>query len=250
MEMKEMVYRPYEVDENDVIKSELLFSNIYRKIPYVIISYGNHPCAYIVNPFNNLTSYFDKKLDDIIVHGGFTFFGDLQHILPENFYLFKEKFLGWDYCHAGDYCDCTKHLNACGEKYSTLKIKKECERVIDQILDQYLQTKELRHFVYKDDFDDIDISDITTTITQNNKDNNKSKYITETNATNNNTFKKLFDICDNILDVINMALQGNNLNKAKESLILCKNGLELYEQILNKAVETMDKENIKDDNNG
>mgnify|MGYP003561414106 CR=1 FL=1 len=51
MEMKEMVYRPYEVDENDVIKSELLYSNIYRKIPYVIISYGNHPCAYIVNPY-------------------------------------------------------------------------------------------------------------------------------------------------------------------------------------------------------
>lgn len=76
------------------------------------------------------------------------------------------------------------------------------------------------------------------------------KYITETNATNNNTSKKLFDICDNILDVINMALQGNNLNQAKEALILCKNGLELYEQILNKAVETMDKENIKDDNNG
>ena len=242
MEMKEMVYRPYEEDKNGRIKSELLYSNIYRRIPYVIISYGGHPCAYIVNPFNKLESYYDTKLDIISPHGGFTFFGDLQHVLPENFYLFKEKFLGWDYCHAGDYCNCMKHINACGEKYSTLKIKKECERVIDQILDQYLQTKELRPFVYKDYFDDIAISDITTTITQNNKDNNKSKYITETNATNNNTSKKLFDICDNILDVINMALQGNNLNQAKEALILCKNGLELYEQILNKAVETMDKE--------
>ena len=68
------------------------------------------------------------------------------------------------------------------------------------------------------------------------------KYITETNDTNNNNSKKLFDICDNILDIINMALQGNNLNQAKEALILCKNGFELYEQILNKAIETMDKE--------
>ena len=40
-----------------------------------------------------------------------------------------------------------------------------------------------------------------------------------------------------------MALQGNNLNKAKEALILCKNGLELYEKTLNKAVEILDKEN-------
>ena len=44
-----------------------------------------------------------------------------------------------------------------------------------------------------------------------------------------------------------MALQGNNFEKAKEAIILCKNGLELYEQILNKAIETMDKENKKDD---
>ena len=239
MDMKEMVYRPYEKDKNGRIKSELLFSNIYRKIPYVITSYGDHPCAYIVNPFNNLTSYFDEKLDDIIVHGGFTFFGDLQHILPESLYFFKEKFLGWDYGHAGDYCNCTKHLNACGEKYSTLKIKKECKRVIDQILAQYLQTKELRPFVYKDYFDDIAIAKII----------NKKHNAFDFNAVNTNTSKKLFDICENILDVINMVLQGNNLNQAKEALILCKNGLELYEKILNKAIETMDKESKKKDGN-
>ena len=237
MEMKEMVYRPYEKDKNGMIKSELLYSNIYRKIPYVIISYGDHPCAYIVNPFNKLESYYDTKLDIISPHGGFTFFGDLQHVLPENFYLFKEKFLGWDYCHAGDYCNCMKYLTVCGEKYSTSQIKKECERVIDQILDNYLGTKEIKPFMYKDAFNDISIPKII----------NKKQNALDFNAVNTNTSKKLFDICDNILDVINMALQGNNFEQAKESLILCKNGLELYEQILNKAIETMDKKNKKDD---
>lgn len=248
--MKEMEYKPYELNENGGIKSEILCTEIYHNIPYVVISYFDHPCAYIVNPFNNLTSYFDEKLDDIIVHGGFTFFGDLKQILPENFYLFQEKFLGWDYAHAGDYCECIKHFNFCGNKYSTSKIVQECKRVIDQILDKYLDTNKLKPFVYKGRFDDIVIPDITTTVTQNNnkdnnKANNKSKYITEMNITNTNTSKKLFDICDNILDVINMALQGNNFDQAKEALILCKNGLELYEQTFNKAKNICDKENKK-----
>lgn len=245
MEMKKMIYKPYQAD-----KSEVLFSDTYRRIPYIIISYGDHPCAYIVNPFKDLTNYFDERLNIIDnVHGGFTFFGDLKHILPENFYLFQEKFLGWNYAHSGDYCECMKSLNLYGNKYSTLKIKKECEEVIDQILDQYLLTKELKPFVYKGAFDDISIHEIQkNSLFKNIKNNNSnSKHVSDINIANTNTSKKLFNICDNILDVINMALQGNNFEQAKEALILCKNGLELYEQTLNKAKNILDKESKKDD---
>lgn len=73
-----------------------------------------------------------------------------------------------------------------------------------------------------------------------------SKNIIDINVANINTSKKLFNICNNILDVINMALQGNNFEKAKKTLFLCKYGLDLYEQTLNKAVETLDKEKKKE----
>lgn len=90
--MKKMIYGPD-------CKKEILYEGTYEGYPFLIVSYGVHPCAYVeIHKDHPLykKDYWDANIN---VHGGITY-GDY---LP-NFNQDKSKwFIGWDYAHLGDY---------------------------------------------------------------------------------------------------------------------------------------------------
>lgn len=107
---------------------------------YYIVSYGTHPCIYIVLPKqkHKLTGKDYKEVNKIIythnltgVHGGFSWSGD--HIFDTT----NRWILGWDYNHDED-----KHTTVCpnGREYN---IKELNEDVMDAI-DLLKQINELR----------------------------------------------------------------------------------------------------------
>lgn len=84
MKNKELYYRDRSY--------QLVDEGVYEEIKYFIISYGTHPCAYIENVWK-FESTDDERLDDILVHFGFTFLGVKE----------RTDCIGWDYAHCDDY---------------------------------------------------------------------------------------------------------------------------------------------------
>lgn len=128
--MKEMVY-----DKED-INNELLYHEDFGDgtALAVINILGSHPCAYI--QFPNINSIYDYDYDkviidrdaddnDIYVHGGFTFLGDLIQFGLDG------PWLGWDYAHYPiDYIGgCSNYLNT-GKMWTTQEIVEEARRVL------------------------------------------------------------------------------------------------------------------------
>lgn len=105
----------------------------YRGYKYVIVTYGTHPCAYVLMP--NGHPYAEKSYDemDIHVHGGLTFYNTLDH-LDDSFG--DEKYIGWDYAHCGDYY-CSKHItnhSPYDRKYTIGDIETDVKSVIAQMI--------------------------------------------------------------------------------------------------------------------
>lgn len=123
--MLEMVYQSER-------KEEILYKGEYKGFEYKIVSYGTHPCCYVVIPKNH--KFYNKDYDDICVmcHGGMTYAG-------------KEKdnkfWIGWDYAHYGDYtgvCEMPilkefKYLHKNDKKWTTKELIKETKEVIEQL---------------------------------------------------------------------------------------------------------------------
>lgn len=74
---------------------EKLDEGTYDGRKYVIVSYGDHPCAYVKVPKNT-------KYDHILVHGGITFYGKLRQVYGDR----AGYYIGWDYAHDGDFLGC------------------------------------------------------------------------------------------------------------------------------------------------
>ena len=120
----------------------ILERDSYKGYEYFVVSYGVHPCAYIVlregQPFYN-ASYEDV---DIYCHGGCTF--------AERGYgnLFNEtyKVIGWDYGHYDDFSGLYKNTEGLkdNKKWTTEEMIQECKDVIDQLY--FLEHPEL---IYK-----------------------------------------------------------------------------------------------------
>lgn len=120
--MKEMVYC-------DKKKPEILDSGEYKGHKYVILSLGSHPTAYVENKIG-VADYWDNILDDIEVHGGFTYCGNAYW--DENG-IDKTDYLGWDYAHSGDlYYNSLFSEN--GKKWTTEEIFSEVKNVIEQLI--------------------------------------------------------------------------------------------------------------------
>lgn len=125
--MEEMVYQKK-------IMKKVLHSGFYKGVPFVILSLGIHPTAYVEN-IVGVTDYNDERLSDIEVHGGFTFLGN-AHWEDEN--ATRIEWLGWDYAHCCDFMgyygpdDGTLYTL---KKWSTEEILGEVHFVIDQLLD-------------------------------------------------------------------------------------------------------------------
>lgn len=118
-------------------KKEILEHGVCFGLFYWIISYGTHPCAYIMIPKNN--KYFEKDYEeiDIDVHGGLTY---SDKYLPFEIKNSETKcwYIGWDYAHFGDYAGyeerLSKELRVGGKKWTTQEIKEEVRDVCYQII--------------------------------------------------------------------------------------------------------------------
>lgn len=66
-------------------KREILYDGIYEGHKFAILDLGTHPTAYVECKIKDCVSYNDERLDDIQVHGGFTFFDKSRWTTQEIF---------------------------------------------------------------------------------------------------------------------------------------------------------------------
>lgn len=122
--LEPMVYHDHRIKPVRIADGE------YRGIPYYVLSFGTHPCAYVdVAPVGSM----EINPDDIVCHGGVTYTNHrLATVEREGCYI------GWDYAHCMDYDGYlgAMHEYAFGfaKKWTTEEIVAECMAVIDQIL--------------------------------------------------------------------------------------------------------------------
>lgn len=121
--MKEMIYSPDR-------KRELLHSGVYKGHKFFILNLGTHPTAYVECKLKDCKGYYDdERLDNIEVHGGFTYYGN-------NFWdNLNEEYLGWDYAHYSDYVGYNTRYPGpySGKFWTTEEIMEEVKHVIDQL---------------------------------------------------------------------------------------------------------------------
>lgn len=107
-------------------KPEVLYSGEYKGHKFVIINLWSHPTAYVENKMG-IIDYNAWLIDDVKVHGGFTYC-DIGYWNEESN---KISWLGWDYAHYGDYI---YGNTLSGKQWSTTEIYEEVKSVIDQII--------------------------------------------------------------------------------------------------------------------
>lgn len=142
----EMVY-------SNIHKCTPIAAGVYLNIPYVVLNLGTHPCAYIRIPDDS--TYANMGYENIPLyspHGGLTFMSnkgmvigvtdntklpilyfddtDSDKLIPnrDNTIVLHGIWIGWDYCHGGDYY-CTINGSQRGHKWDT-----------DSILDEVFAT--------------------------------------------------------------------------------------------------------------
>lgn len=128
--MKEMIYTP------QMGKAEILYKGEYKEHKFCILNLGWHPTAYVEYKLDSsMDIRGDKRLDDISVHGGFTYFDGVNWDDKED----KSIYLGWDYSHCFDYSGMylkypdmyqDSHL----KKWTTSEIFEEVKSVIEQLI--------------------------------------------------------------------------------------------------------------------
>jgi hypothetical protein len=128
--MKEMKYS-FE-RKIDILEHGMCFGLFYW-----IVSYGTHPCAYIMIPINS--KYFEKDYEeiDVDVHGGLTYSNNYLPFEAKNDET-KAWYIGWDYAHCGDYVGyeerVPKEFRVSGKKWTTEEIKNEVREACYQIV--------------------------------------------------------------------------------------------------------------------
>ena len=131
--IKEMEYKP------QWTKTEILARDFHKGYEYLVVSYGVHPCAYIVlqegQPYYNAKSYDEV---DITCHGGCTFVDKGSNFKPLGFDN-SYKVIGWDYGHYNDFSGTYLRDNEARivfrmtKKWTTKEIIEECKQVIEQL---------------------------------------------------------------------------------------------------------------------
>lgn len=129
--IKSMVYNPEE--------SDILAEGEYKGIPFCIISYGTHPCAYIASDEYDpdpvtMKIQWDKGSVKVTY---------LEHDYPIGGYWN----IGWDYAHSGDYF--AGFSNPHGKKWTTEEILDDVRNVIDTIMKDLEARTD-----YEEDYDD------------------------------------------------------------------------------------------------
>ena len=124
--MKEMIYSANRI-------SEVLHKGQYLGYKFCIMNLGTHPTAYVECKFDDLKSYNDERIDDVAVHGGFTYLGEAYWDKED-----KTTYLGWDYAHYMDYAGYEEIFpddlrNPDEKKWTTTEIFNEVMVVITQL---------------------------------------------------------------------------------------------------------------------
>ena len=127
--MKEMIYAP------ETGKAEILYKGEYKEHKFCILNLHWHPTAYVECKIDSIHSYGDERLDNISVHGGFTYFEGVNWDDKED----KSTYLGWDYGHCFDYSGMyLKYPNMYQDvplkKWTTSEIFEEVKSVIEQLI--------------------------------------------------------------------------------------------------------------------
>lgn len=127
--MKEMIYYP------EFKKAEILHKGAYKDHKFCILNLGWHPTAYVECKMDSIHSLGDERLDDISVHGGFTYLDGVNWDDKED----KCCYLGWDYGHCYDYSGLyLKHFDWYNDvpikKWTTSEIFEEVKSVIEQLI--------------------------------------------------------------------------------------------------------------------
>lgn len=127
--MKPVVYKKE-------LEKEILHSGEYLKHKFVILNLGMHPTAYIECKLEDCKGTSDERLDEIVVHGGFTWFGTAHWDKDD-----KTMYLGWDYGHYGDFAGYMTEndlfIDWNEKKWTTEEIYNEVKYVITQMVQLY-----------------------------------------------------------------------------------------------------------------
>lgn len=125
--------------------ARILSVGSYLGYTYVIVSYKTYPCAYInvgglhsdgnsgvcVHFLKNI-DYFDINEQGLveIPHGGFTYSKDFLRCAKIGLdFMDDDWWLGWDYCHLGDY----SNHDPTGIKWTTEEIYDEVVCTIESL---------------------------------------------------------------------------------------------------------------------
>ena len=118
-----------EMEYGNVPKKEVLCKGERDGYEYFIVSYGTHPCAYVVLPLKHTLNSVevDSEMDNYVnVHGGVTFLKN--HLLNHRYG--DRKVIGWDYNH---YNDQYGNVILTGVKYRTVNLLWDVMECIDDL---------------------------------------------------------------------------------------------------------------------
>lgn len=108
MNMQEMIY------QGNRIPPVRLADGVYRGVPFYVLSFGTHPCAYVDIAPLGLHAINERDID---CHGGITYHRDyLATVYHEG------NFLGWDYAHCMDYSGSLPFLDSGYKRWTTAEI--------------------------------------------------------------------------------------------------------------------------------
>ena len=118
--MKEMIY-------SFIREVKVLYKGTYKNNKFSIVSLGTHPTAYVECKFDNCTSYYDRRLLDVKVHGDFTYLGEAYWDKED-----ETTYFGWDYLNPGDYLELLPST-VFAKRWTTKEIYDEVKSVIEQL---------------------------------------------------------------------------------------------------------------------
>lgn len=128
MEMKSMEYK-----RTRKPCREYLYKGYYRDVPFAIVSYQTHPCAYVY-----IKDQGDNSDDyDLWCHGGCTYAGSTDITAFEiDECSYSGRWVGWDYAHFDDYMARETMFSFSDDlkKWTTEEIYEEVKEAIDNYL--------------------------------------------------------------------------------------------------------------------
>lgn len=134
--MKKMEYTPYRT-------VDILHEGTYKHYTFLIVSYGTHPCAYVLIPFNHpLYNEYPvnhplgkHNISEIKCHGGVSYSN--KNGIFFNTALYRSGYwIGWDYNHCGVDFNASPYVSSdLGKHWTTEEIYEEVKSVVDQLIE-------------------------------------------------------------------------------------------------------------------